>query len=329
MKKRVLSGVRPTGSLHIGHLLGKLQSWVALQDEYECLYFVADYHALTTLKPEETKGIQKNTLEMVLDWLAAGVDPQKSTLFVQSQVPEHAELSLLLGMVCPVSWLLRNPTFKDQAKHYPDNVNLGLLSYPVLQTADIIMYKAEVVPVGEDQLPHLELAREITRAFNHRFGKTFPEPNPLLSAVPRVMGLDRPNEKMSKSFGPSNYVALSDSEAVVQEKIARAVTDVGPEKGKKMSPGTKNLFTLLEQFSPFETQDRFKKIYRSGEIRYQELKQVLASDINSSLEPIRQRRKELEKEADVTEILKKGSEKMRKIAKKTVIEVKQKMGLIT
>jgi len=326
MKKRVLSGNRPTGKLHIGHLLGPLQNWVALQEKYECFYFVADIHALTTLEPQKTKEIKKNTLEMVADWLAVGIDPKKTTLFIQSRVPEHTELAMLLGMVTPLSWLLRCPTFKEQAKEHPDNVNFGLLGYPVLQAADIALYKAEIVPVGQDQVPHVEMAREVIRAFNRKFGQTFKEPQALLSQHPKIMGLDRPREKMSKSFGPSNCLYLADSPATIKEKIKRAVTDLGPSQ--KMSPGVKNLFYLLEIFAPPQTTNYFKERYKKGTLKYIELKEVLASEIARYLAPIREKREAIIKKPKlIEEILEEGSQKARQIAQKTLKEVKEKMGL--
>lgn len=325
--KRVLSGDRPTGNLHIGHLLGKLQNWIKLQKEYDCFYFIADYHALTTMTPPESKKIPQNTIEMVADWLACGIDPKKSTLFIQSKVPQHLELGWLLAMVTPISWLLRCPTFKEQARLYPENVNYGLLGYPVLQAADILIYKANYVPVGKDQIPHVEMTREIARTFNQRYGKTFPLPEVLLSKIPKVMGLDRPKEKMSKSFGPQNYLALSDSPKLIREKIQKAVTDLGPTK-EKISPGVKNLFRLLEIFSERKTYLYFKNLYKKKEIKYLDLKEVLAKDLVKKLAPIREKREKLLRQPkDIEEILEEGSKKAQRFAQKTLSEVKEKMGL--
>lgn len=326
MKKRVFSGMRPTGELHIGHYLGPLQNWVDFQDKYQCFYFVADLHALTTLKPNHTKDIKKNTIEMVADWLACGLDPKKSTIFVQSKVPEHSELALLLGMTTPISWLLRCPTFKEQARENPDNVNYGLLGYPVLQAADIVIYKAELVPVGKDQMPHVEMAREVVRVFNRKFGKTFPEPKGLLSKLPKIMGLDRPMEKMSKSFGPQNYIGLSDSPKEIKEKIKKAVTDIGPSA--KMSPGVKNLFKFLEIFADKKTNNYFRKLYKKKVLKYSELKEVLGEEISKKLAPIREKRTQvLSKRGYIEDILEEGNKKARKIAQETLSEVKAKMGL--
>lgn len=331
MKKRILSGMRPTGKLHIGHWFGALENWVKLQDEYECFYMVADYHALTT--PTDVKKIQQNIIEMVADWLACGLNPKKSVLFLQSQVPEHAELSLLLGMTTPLSWLMRCPTFKEQVKNYPDYVNFGLLGYPVLQAADIVIYKANAVPIGEDQLPHLELTREIVRKFNHQFNYSFPEPKPILSPTPKIMGLNRPEEKMSKSFGEQNYIALSDSPNQIREKIKKAVTDIGPQSmvysPQKMSPGVKNLFELMKLFSPKETYSYFLDLYQKKTIKYVELKKVLAEDIIKYLEPIRKKREKIiKKPTEIKKILEKGAKTARPIAQETIKEVKKVMGLI-
>lgn len=335
MAKKVFSGMRPTGNLHIGHLLGPLQKWQEFQKKYECFYFVADLHALTTLAPLKTKLLKENTLNMITDWLACGIDPDKSIIFRQSEIPEHSELALLLGMITPISWLLRCPTFKEQAKLQPKNVNYGLLGYPVLQAADIFLYKAEIVPVGQDQIPHLEMAKEIARIFNQKFGKTFPLPQPLLSKYPKLMGLDRPTEKMSKSFGPQNYIALSDEPKIILEKIKKAVTDIGPQKIQPdkvilagMSPGVKNLFFLLEAFSDEKTYQYFEGLYKRGSLKYVELKETLAKNIAEKLTPIREKRKEIEKRKNyVKEILEEGTKKAQKIAQQTLLEVKEKMGL--
>jgi len=219
MKKRIFSGARPTGRQHLGNYLGALQNWVNLQDEYDCIYCIVDIHALTSL--EDTGGLQKNIHDMMLDWLAIGLDPQRNILFVQSHVPEVMELHTLLGMITPLSWLLRVPTFKDKAKIQPQNINYGLVGYPVLMTADIVLYKAETVPVGEDQLPHLELAREIARRFNNLFGYTFPEPEAKLTSFPLILGLDG-KEKMSKQLGNDIELALSDEETVERVTLLAA-----------------------------------------------------------------------------------------------------------
>ena len=230
MKRRIFSGARPTGRQHLGNYLGALQNWVNLQDEYDCIYCVVDVHALTTL--EDISSLQTDIYEMVLDWLAAGLDPDKSILFVQSHVPEVMQLHTLLGMVTPLGWLLRVPTFKEKARLQPKNVNYGLVGYPVLMTADIVLYKAEFVPVGEDQLPHLEIAREIARRFNSLFGNTFPEPQAKLTLFPLVLGLDG-KEKMSKQLGNDIEIALSAEETI--GRVMTAVTD--PARRYRNDPG--------------------------------------------------------------------------------------------
>ena len=324
MKRRIFSGCRPTGRQHIGNYLGALQNWVNLQDEYDCIYCIVDIHALTSL--EDTGGLRWNIHEMMLDWLAAGLDPQKSTLFVQSHVPEVTELHTLLSMITPLSWLLRVPTFKDKIKLQPQNVNYGLVGYPVLMTADIVLYKAEVVPVGEDQLPHLELAREITRRFNSLFSDTFPEPEAKLTAFPLVLGLDG-KEKMSKQLGNDIELALSDEETIA--RVMEAVTD--PARRYRDDPGHPeicNVFRLQGYFNPFQV-DNIAEQCRSARIGCVDCKMLLAQEINTTLKSFRERRAELAaKPKYVTDVLVDGAQRARVIARKTIKEVKQKMGLI-
>jgi len=324
MKKRVFSGARPTGRQHLGNYLGAIQNYVSLQDEYDCVYCIVDVHALTSL--EDTTGLQKNIHEMMLDWLAAGLDPKKSILFVQSHVPEVMELHTLLSMVTPLGWLLRVPTFKEKVKLQPQNVNYGLVGYPVLMTADIVLYKAEVVPVGEDQLPHLELAREIARRFNNLFGNTFPEPQAKLTSFPMVLGLDG-KEKMSKQLGNDVEIALSPEETI--KKVMTAVTD--PARKFRDDPGHPeicNIYTLHGFFNPEQLEDIAKKC-RSAKIGCVDCKTLLAEKINSSLAPLRQRRAELAAKPEyVKEVLADGAKRASVIARETLREVKQKMGLI-
>ncbi len=324
MKRRVFSGARPTGRQHIGNYLGAIQNYVALQDDYDCIYCIVDIHALTSL--EDTGGLQQNINEMMLDWLAVGLDPKKSILFVQSHVPEVMELHTLLGMITPFSWLLRVPTFKEKVKLQPHNVNYGLVGYPVLMTADIVLYKAEVVPVGEDQLPHLELAREITRRFNSLFGNTFPEPEGKLTSFPSVLGLDGKG-KMSKQAGNDIEIALSDEETV--ERVMTAVTD--PARRYRADPGHPeicNIYRLHGYFSPRQTDDIAKRC-RSAKIGCVDCKVLLAEAINAALKPVRQRRAALATEPQyIADILADGARRARVIARKTLKEVKQKMGLV-
>jgi len=324
MKRRIFSGCRPTGRQHLGNYLGALQNWVNLQDEYDCIYCIVDVHALTSL--EDTGGLQKNIHEMMLDWLAAGLDPRRGILFVQSHVPEVMELHTLLSMVTPLSWLLRVPTFKEKVKLQPQNVNYGLVGYPVLMTADIVLYKAEVVPVGEDQLPHLELAREIARRFNNLFGDTFPEPGAKLTSVPLVLGLDG-KEKMSKQLGNDIELALSDEET--KARVAEAVTD--PARRYRDDPGHPeicNIFRLQGYFNPFQVNDIAEQC-RSAKIGCVDCKMLLAQEINATLKPFREQRAALaEKPKYVTDVLADGAQRARVIARETIKEVKQKMGLV-
>ncbi len=322
--KRVFSGTRPTGKLHLGNYLGALQNYVKLQDEYECVYSIVDLHALTTLT--DTKDLQQNIYEMALDWLAAGIDPKRSIVFVQSHVPEVAELHLLLSMVTPLSWLLRVPTFKEKAKQQPDNVNYGLVGYPVLMTADIILYKAEVVPVGEDQLPHLELAREIVRRFNTLLGPTFPEPEAKLTPFPMVIGLDG-KEKMSKSL--NNYLEISASPDEIVAKIKTAVTDPARRFRKDAGhPQVCNVFRFHQYFYPSQVAEIAEKC-ASAQIGCVDCKLMLAKEVVKVLEPFRQKRAELAAKPDyIRDVLADGAKRAKVIAQQTLNEAKQRMGLL-
>jgi len=324
MKRRIFSGARPTGRQHLGNYLGALQNWVSLQDEYDCIYCIVDVHALTSL--EDTGSLQKNIYEMTLDWLAAGLDPQRSILFAQSHVAEVMELHTLLSMVTPLGWLLRVPTFKEKARLQPQNINYGLLGYPVLMTADIVLYKAEVVPVGEDQLPHIELAREIARRFNNLFGNTFPEPEAKLTSFPSVLGLDG-KEKMSKQLGNDIEMALSPQETI--DRVMTAVTD--PARQYRSDPGHPeicNIYRLQGYFNPFQLDDIADQC-RSANIGCVDCKMLLAQEINSTLSPFRERRAALAaKPRYITDVLTDGAQRARVIARETITEVKQKMGLI-
>ena len=324
MKRRVFSGARPTGRQHLGNYLGAIQNYVNLQDEYDCIYCIVDIHALTSL--EDTGPLQRNIHEMMLDWLAAGLDPRKSILFVQSHVPEVMELHTLLSMVTPLSWLLRVPTFKEKARLQPHNINYGLVGYPVLQTADIVLYKAEFIPVGEDQLPHIELAREIARRFNNLFGNTFPEPEAKLTPFPSVLGLDG-KEKMSKQLGNDIEIALSDKETI--DRVMEAVTD--PARRYRDDPGHPeicNIFRLQGYFNPLQLDDIAERC-RSAKIGCVDCKTLLAQEINSTLKPFRERRAALaNKPQYIADVLADGASRARVIARKTLKEIKQKMGLL-
>ncbi|MCX8125858.1 MAG: tryptophan--tRNA ligase [Dehalococcoidia bacterium] len=322
--KRVFSGARPTGRQHIGNYLGAIQNYVKLQDEYECIYCVVDVHALTTM--EETGELAENTREMMLDWLAAGLDPNRSILFIQSHVPEVMELHTLLSMVTPLGWLLRVPTFKEKARSQPHNINYGLVGYPVLMTADIILYKAEVVPVGEDQLPHLELAREIVRRFNSIFGQTFFEPQAKLTSFPMVLGLDGV-QKMSKSYGNTIDLALTAEETT--QRVMSAVTD--PARKFRSDPGHPevcNVYRLHQFFTAGEVSLIYDECVsaRRGCV---DCKKQLAASINSSLAPFRERRAELaSRPGYVEDVFADGAKRARAIAQATIAEVRQKIGFL-
>ena len=322
MNSRVVSGMRPTGKLHLGHLVGALQNWASLQETYDCFYFVADWHALTS-DYADTSGIVANGYDMVADWIAAGLDPERSTLFVQSLVPEHAELYLLLSMTIPTPWLERVPTYKEQIEQLAekDLSTLGFLGYPLLQTADIIIYNAHFVPVGEDQVPHLELSREIVRRFHNFYGELFVEPQPLLTTFPRLPGLD--NRKMSKSYG--NTINLSDDSKAVEQKVRQMYTD--PKRIRADIPGTVEgnpVFIYHDAFNPdtAEVED-LKTRYRAGKVGDVEVKTKLAKALNAHLEPMRARRAAvLAKPERLREILQEGSRKARAVAVETMDRVR-------
>jgi tryptophanyl-tRNA synthetase len=324
MKKgTVFSGARPTGRQHIGNYLGAIQNYVALQEDYDCVYCVVDLHALTTLT--ETEELKDNTREMVLDWLAAGMDPQESIIFVQSHVPQVTELHTILSMVTPMGWLTRLPTFKEKVRMQPDNVNYGLLGYPVLMAADITLYKADTVPVGEDQAPHLEFTREIVRRFNHHFGPTLVEPQIKLTAFPRVMGLDGVN-KMSKSL--NNHIELASSPEEIEERVMTMVTD--PQRKYRTDPGRPevcNVFTFHGFFSPEQVEET-ESDCRRAEIGCVDCKRTLASNLAARLAPLQERRAQLASDPQlVWDVLMDGANRARIIAKDTMAEVKAKVGL--
>jgi tryptophanyl-tRNA synthetase len=322
-KGRVFSGARPTGRQHIGNYLGAIQNYVALQEDYECVYCVVDLHALTTLT--DTDKLKVNTAEMVLDWLAAGMDPEKSIIFVQSHVPQVTELHTILSMVTPMGWLIRLPTFKEKVRIQPDNVNYGLLGYPVLMAADITLYKADTVPVGEDQAPHLEFTREIVRRFNHHFGPSLVEPQIKLTPFPRVMGLDGVN-KMSKSL--NNHIELASTPEEIERRVMTMVTD--PQRRYRTDPGRPevcNVFTFHGFFSP-EQVEKIETDCRTAQIGCVECKRTLARNLAARLAPFRERRAELGRDPDlVWEILREGAARASTIAVQTMAEVRDRVGL--
>ena len=314
--------MRPTGKLHLGHLVGALDNWASLQDKYDCFYFVADWHGLTS-GYANTADFVANSYEMVADWIAGGLDPERSTFFVQSMVPEHAELFLLLSMVIPIPWLERVPTYKEQMQELSekDLSTLGFLGYPLLQTADIVIYNAHYVPVGEDQVAHLELSREIVRRFHNFYGELFVEPQPLLTKFPRLPGLD--NRKMSKSYG--NAIDLADDPGTVNQKVMQMYTD--PKRIRADIPGTVEgnpVFMYHDAFNPnlAEVED-LKTRYRAGKVGDVEVKRKLAAALNTYLDPIRARRAEIvSKPERLREILHEGSRKARGIASETMERVR-------
>src|SRR5512135_93082 len=280
--KRIVSGMRPTGKLHLGHYHGVLANWLKLQEEFECFFFAADWHSLTT-EYENTAGIVENTYEMVLDWLAFGIDPQKSTIFVQSRVPQHAELNLILAMITPVSWLERNPTYKEMRENLStkDLSTFGFLGYPVLMASDIIVYKATRVPVGHDQLPHLEITREIARRFNFLYGPVFPEPEALLTETPKVVGLD--GRKMSKSYG--NAIFLSETAEETRKKIMSMVTDV--ERIRRSDPGDPDrcvAYSLNHVYLGEQQKEEIGKACRGAQIGCVDCKKTQAEALVTALE---------------------------------------------
>jgi tryptophanyl-tRNA synthetase len=327
-KGRILSGMRPTGRLHIGHL-AVLQNWVALQEEYECFYMVADWHALTTAF-DDPREIRENVREMLLDWLAVGLDPQKSVLFIQSHVKEHAELHLLFSMIIPQSWLERVPTYKEQVQHFKetgkDITTYGFLGYPLLQAADILVYKADTVPVGEDQLPHLELCREVARRFNHLYGtKLFPEPQAKLAEIPLLPGVD--GRKMSKSYG--NEISLAASPEEIRQRVRMMITD--PARIHPTDPGHPEVCVVAvyhRLYSPAEVADQEERC-RRGQVGCVPCKSLLAEKIDRVLEPIRERRRQIASQPGlIEEILSEGAAKARRVASQTIAEVRAVMGLI-
>lgn len=327
IKKRVLSGTRPTGKLHIGHLYGAVKNYVALQDDYECFYTIVDWHALTS-EYENPKIIKDSTYEMVADWLAAGLDPNKSTIFIQSHVKQHAELHLLLSMIVPIPWLERVPSYKEQQAQLTDKdlSTYGFLGYPLLQTADIIIYKAECVPVGEDQVPHIELAREIVRKFNRLYSNVFPEPQALLTEIPIIPGTD--GRKMSKSY--NNAILLSDSEKEIKDKISRMYTD--PQRTHRNIPGNPDIcpvFYLHKVFSQKQTIETVNVECRKAGIGCVDCKEMLTEAMLAQLMPFREKRNKFIEDIDyIKDVLREGNKKARQVAEETMQEVRKAMSLI-
>jgi len=324
-RKVIVSGARPTGPLHLGNLHGAIKNWLKLQDEHECLFFVADWHALTT-DWADSRDIGKNTIEMVLDWLAIGLDPKRCTIFQQSAVTAHAELYVLLGMLTPIPWLERNPTYKEQQQNLDgrDLSTFGFLGYPVLQAADVLIYKAAAVPVGIDQAPHIELAREIARRFNTTYGEIFPEPQTLHTESPKIAGTD--GRKMSKSYG--NAVYLTEDPAEIDKKLSRMITD--PRRARRTDPGDPNdcpaYQSLHKIYCTPEELAWATQGCRTASIGCLECKKVMIKHVLAELEPIRERRAKLTAE-DARAVLDAGNRRAREIAEATMREVRTAMGL--
>jgi tryptophanyl-tRNA synthetase len=326
MRKRVLSGMRSTGKLHLGNYVGALDNWVRMQDDYQCFFEVADWHALTT-DYADTSRVKENSLEVALDWLAAGLDPEKSVIFIQSHVPAHAELHLLFSMITPLGWLERVPTYKEQRENIKDKDlgTYGFLGYPVLQSADILIYKADVVPVGEDQVAHVELTREIARRFNGFYGEIFPEPQSMLTIAPKLPGTD--GRKMSKSYG--NTIMLTDPEPVVRQKLKTMVTD--PARVRRTDPGNPDVCPvgdLHKIFSSKETMSKVNAGCRSAGIGCIECKGWAADALVQLLSPMQERRKKFEENPRLAwDILEAGTEKARKAAAETMDGARAAMGM--
>ncbi|MEK7618316.1 MAG: tryptophan--tRNA ligase [Patescibacteria group bacterium] len=328
----ILSGIQPSGKLHIGNYLGALSNFVALQNlpagqagsgEYNCFFCIVDYHSISgDFEPKEKPS---QILDLAANFLAAGVDPEKSTLFVQSHLPEHTELAWIFNCITPLAELERMTQFKDKAQKQNKNINMGLFDYPVLQAADILLYKPLAVPVGLDQKQHLELTNTIVKKFNNRFGQTFTEIKPLWTKFPKVMDLKKPEQKMSKS-DPGGCIFLDDEPAEIQSKLKSAVTASVPGKGL---PGEKNLMELLAHFGKADDASKFKKQQSDGILKYSELKEVLANDIAEYFAGFREKKKELLAKPDhLKQVLEDGASRARKIAAETLKEVKQKIGLL-
>ena len=323
---RLLSGIKPTAEIHLGNYLGAIRQWVQLQKEHDMMVMIADLHAMTT--PYDAQTFAATSRDLVIDLLAAGIEPQKSTLFIQSHVPEHTELTWYFNCLISLGELKRMHEYKEKEDAQKEKVNAGVLTYPVLMAADILIYQAGAVPVGEDQKQHVELCRVIARNFNRRVGEAFPEPKCLFTVDARVMSLSDPAKKMSKSHGAKTYIALHDTPDVIRKKLASAVTDVGPQS-KAMSAGTANLFRLLETFADKKTYADMKSKYDAGTLKYVELKEILADAIIAELKPIQEKRAQLLKDlAYVSRVIEEGTARARALAQKTMEEVREKIGII-
>ncbi len=324
-KQIVLSGVQPSGELHIGNYLGSLKNFVGLQNKYQCYFFLATYHSIS--ENYDPKKKKQDIFNLALDFLAIGLDPNKCIIFNQPDVPQCTELTWIFNTITPITELERMTQFKDKAASQAQNINAGLLDYPVLQAADILLYQPDFVPVGQDQIQHLELTNKIVRWFNNKFGPYFKAIKPLLTPVPKVMSLIEPDKKMSKSAGPRHYIAINDSPKTIKQKLSRAVTGTGQED--KIPAGAQNLMTLLAEFGTIDEINHFKEQIKNKTIKYSELKETLTMAISQYFAPYREKRKELEKNPEYIEkVLQEGAAKAQKIAQKTLNEVKKQIGVL-
>jgi len=314
--------MQPTGALHLGNYLGALKQWVDLQKKFEAYFCIVDYHAMTvTCKAKE---LEKRIAALALDYLATGLDPEESTIFIQSYVSAHTELAWIFNTLTPLGELERMTQFKEKSEQHKQNINAGLFTYPILQAADILLYRADAVPVGEDQVQHVELTRDIAKRFNKTFKKIFPEPKPLLTEHARIMSLADPSKKMSKSLGEKHYIALSDDPGTIRKKISSAVTDT---HGGAKAPGVVNLFAILGALDETLVEG-FKAEHEKGTLQYKNLKEVTAHTIIAHLAPIQERRKELESQSErIGEILIDGAGRAKKVAEQTIDEVRHAIGV--
>lgn len=330
-RKRVFSGIQPTSVMHIGNYFGAVQNWVKLQDTYECIYCVVDLHAMTI--PYKAEQLFRNTREMLIDLLACGLDPSRSIVFVQSMVPEHMELAWVLNCVTSYGELARMTQFKDKTDQLRNQdkdalISAGLFNYPVLQAADILLYKAELVPVGKDQEQHLELSRNIALRFNHQFGEFFAPPQPLFTDLPKLLSLADPSKKMSKSLGPKHFVALFEDEAVIRKKVMSAVTDAGQGAGGEVSPGVANLIEILGACGKTELRMAFYEAAKTGSLSYKELKESVADTLVEMIAGLRARREEIASDkAGVKRIEKEMAARARAIASEVMNEVRESTGM--
>jgi tryptophanyl-tRNA synthetase len=321
-RERVVSGIQPTGELHIGNYFGAVKNWLALQEEYDCVFFIADYHAITVEYDPDV--LRRRVGELAATLLACGLDPERSILMIQSHAPEHTELAWVFNCLTSFGDLSRMTQFKDKSQR-EEFISVGLFDYPVLQAADILIYHGQKVPVGRDQVQHVELTRRIARRFNSRFGEYFPEPEPLLTEAASIKSPANPEKEMSKSLGPKHYIGLLEPEDSIWEKIKTAVTDVGP-RGAEMSPGVANLFLLLKLTAPEDVYQEFQAAYDEGTLKYSDLKAAIFEHLMEALRPIRERRKQLS-EGDVLAAFEEGTQKAREIAQETMREVRRRIGV--